>query len=472
MIDILLIYPPVIFKGRYKQVALGNEVPPHSLIFLGAVLRENNFRCEIMDANILKLDPETVVDKILDLSPKFVGFTAPTMLISTAAKIADLLKKRSPDIVTIVGGPHITALPEKTMTLYPDFDIGVIGEGEITIIELLQAIQDKINLNLVKGIIFRENNSLKITDTRPLIKDLDILPFPAWDMLPGILKDYQQSSVRVNDLPNFSLVTSRGCPFRCIFCFSNIFGQAVRGYSADYLIRMIKYVKEKYKCKSVTFEDDNFVINRKRLVEFCNRLIDEKVKISWDCGANVSAIDEEILPLMKRAGCWQINFGIESGSQRILDFIKKRATLAQIKKALKLTRENGINTKGYFIIGHPTETQESIQETANFIKNIDLDVFQMSFMVPFPGTELYEIANKYGEFKDNWDEMNIWTPLFIPTGFTKEKLENESKKVYREFYLKQPQHILKFLKRALKFVLFKKFIKEGLRIFKFILARD
>jgi len=193
--------------------------------------------------------------------------------------------------------------------------------------------------------------------------------------------------------------------------------------------------------------------------------------ITWDCASNVNVVNPELLSLMKRAGCWQINYGIESGSQRILDFIKKGTRLEIIKKALRMTKEAGITTKGYFIIGHPTETRESIQETINFIKRIDLDIFQMSFMLPFPGTELYPIAARYGEFKNDWDNMNIWTPLFIPTGLSKAELEGESKRAYREFYFRW-RPIFGYLERVYESRAFIKFFKDGFKILKFLLEKD
>lgn len=471
MCNIVLVYPPVSMSGKYKKVSTGHEVAPQPLICLAGVLRQNNFKCSLIDANALSLSIDETVNQILAFSPKYVGITSPTMLISTAGGMAKKIKENNPDIITIVGGPHITAVPKETMVLYPDIDIGVLGEGEITIVELLNAIENKISLEYIKGIIYRKNGNLKITSARPFIKDIDILPFPAWDLLPDILKHYQQSAVKIDRLPHISIVSSRGCPFRCIFCARNVFGNTMRTHSADYIIKMIKYLIKEYKIKSISFEDENFVIYKKRLIEFCDRIIDEKIDITWNCASNVSAVDPQILSLMKKAGCWQINYGIESGSQRILDFIKKSTKLENIERALRMTRDVGIITKGYFIIGHPTETRESIQETINFIKRIDLDVFQMSFMVPLPGAELYTIANQYGEFKNEWDNMNIWTPLFIPTGFTKEELERESKRVYRAFYFRW-RPIFTYLKRTVRTSNFIKFFKDGFKILKFILERN
>jgi radical SAM superfamily enzyme YgiQ (UPF0313 family) len=469
--DIILVYPPVSIRGRYRKVATGHEVPPQPLIYVGAFLRQKYFPCKLLDANALEWTVDETVQRILNFAPKYVGITSPTMLISTVGRIVRKIKENNPEILTIVGGPHITAVPEETMVIYPDIDIGILGEGENTIVELLSALENRVNLFSVKGIIYRDNSNLKLTSPRPMMEDLDILPFPAWDLLPDLLKHYQQSAARIDRLPNISLVSSRGCPFQCIFCARNVFGNVTRAHRAEYMIRMIKYLINEYKIKGISFEDENFVIYKKRLVEFCNALIEERIDITWDCASNVNAVDPRLLSLMKRAGCWQINYGIESGSQRILDFIKKGATLEKIQSALRMTKDAGIVTKGYFIIGHPTETRESIQETINFIKKLDLDVFQMSFMIPFPGTELYKIADQYGQFHNDWDQMNIWTPLFIPTGFTREELEKESKRAYREFYLRW-KPVLIYLKRVLRGSNFIKFLRDGFKIFKFLLVRD
>lgn len=471
MSGIVLVYPPVRLEGRYKKLATGHEVPPQPLIYLGAYLRQQNIKCSLLDANALGLDIDETVRRITQEDPEYVGITSPTMLISTSAMLCSKIKQKNPDIVTIVGGPHISAEPQKTMSLYKDIDIGVLGEGEITLNELLPALKNKEALALVKGIIYRQNGSLTVTGKRPFIEDLDTLPLPAWDMLPDLMKWYQQSSARIDRLPNISLISSRGCPFQCIFCARNVFGNVTRKNSAGYLIRTIKHLIAEYKIKSISFEDENFVIYKDRLKEFCRLMIDEKLDITWDCASNIRAVDFDTLKLMKSAGCWQINFGIESGSQRILDFIKKNVTLQEIKTALTMTKNAGILTKGYFIIGHPTEDASSIEETIRFIKGIDLDIFQMSYMVPFPGTDLYRMAERYGEFKNSWDSMNIWMPLFAPNGLTRQELTRGSKRAYRAFYFR-PRPIFNYFKRLFRFGEFTKFFSDGFKILRFILERE
>lgn len=171
---------------------------------------------------------------------------------------------------------------------------------------------------------------------------------------------------------------------------------------------------------------------------------------------------------MKRAGCWQISFGIESGCQHILDFIKKGTRIPTIKNALKMTRDAGIMPKGYFMIGHLIETEDTIRKTIDFAKEVALDDFQMSFLVPFPGTEIYKVAHKYGSFDNDWSKMNIWTPIFIPHGLTRQDLETWSKRAFREFYFR-PRQISNFVRRAFRPAYFRKYFKDGLTAFKFLL---
>lgn len=276
MSDIILVYPPVTLSGRYNEVATGHEVPPQPLIYLGAVLREKGYSVEIIDANAIGWSSKQVVDYVLDKCPICVGVTSPTMLISTAELIFKNIKERNANITTVVGGPHVSAIPLETMQRYADIDIGVAGEGEITIIELMRYLKEsKGDLSSIKGIIFRENGQLNITEKRPFIENLDSLPFPAWDLLPDVLKYYQQSVTRLDKLPAVSLTTSRGCPYQCTFCARNVFGNKTRTHSAEYIMKVIRYLIKKYRVKSLCIEDENFVIFRKRLIQLCNKMMKE-----------------------------------------------------------------------------------------------------------------------------------------------------------------------------------------------------
>ena len=467
---IIFVYPAVKLKGRYREVASGIGAPPQGLCYLAAIAREKGYDVRIIDALASGLDEEELSRTILDSVPDYVGFTAPTMLIKSANSTAKSIKNKNSRITTIIGGPHFTVMPEETMERCKAFDLGVIGEGERTISELLTALERGNSLGEVRGIAFRENGGIKLTPPREFIENMDELPMPAWDLLPHLTQYYQQSIVRIDKMPSVSITTSRGCPSKCIFCARNVFGNTCRSYSAERVIKMIGYLKEKYGIKGLSIEDENFLVHRKRLKNLCEKLIERRENLSWSCSGRVDMVTADLLKLMKKAGCWEISFGIESGSQPILDFIKKGITLDQIRNAVELAHDTGIKAGGYFIAGHPCETVSTLRETMHFARTIKLDSFQIAFMCPFPGTELYGIADQYGEFNRDWDQMNIWTPVFIPSGLSKEILIRETKKGYRFFYFR-PRIFWAFLMRALRPVYFRHYLREGLRIMRFFLKR-
>lgn len=443
---IVFINPPITREERFGEMAKhGATAPPLGLCYLAAVLRQAGIKSRIIDALSFEKTMEETVKEILSLNPRYVGITAKTVAIFRAAELASELKKINPDIITILGGTHVTAVPRETMERFPQFDIGVIGEGENIIVELIQSLEKSQVLQSVNGLIIRKSDgNLFITGPRPPIENLDSIPLPAWDMVPH-LKYYHESATRFSKLPLGSVITSRGCPGKCLFCDNSVFGRRFRAHSAHYVIEMIKYLKSNYGIKSLVFYDDYFVADKKRLKEICLRMIEEKLNLEWVCSARVNAINEEMLLLMKQAGCFQIAYGIESGNQGILNLQKKGITLEHIRNAVEMTHKAGIRTKGYFMIGHPTETQDTIFETINFAKSIPLDNFQATYFTPFPGSQAYDIADKYGEFEKDWEKMNMWDIVFVPQGFTRHSLRSYLKMVHRKFYLR-PRIIWSYLK--------------------------
>ncbi len=445
--NIVFVNPPITMEKRYGKFSVGGSyLPPLGLCSLASVTRENGFHAKIVDSVALKLDYKNTVLKVLHNSPKYIGITASTITIFIAAKLAEMIKNEDGAVIIIIGGPHITAAPQETMMLFSQFDVGVIGEGEVTIVNLLKIYDHGGNLENVNGIIFRKNNELKITNPRTLIKNLDSLPMPAFDLLPYLPKYYRPSAQSVKRLPSTSLITARGCPGKCIFCDRKVFGNHCRYYSSDYIIKMIKYLYFNYGIRDIQIDDDTFVTNKHRLLKVCYTLIEEDLDLSWNCLARVDCVNLKLLKLMKKAGCWQIQYGIESGSQEILNFLKKGINLQQVSKVIRWTKEVGILSKGFFMIGNPLETEKSIIKTIEFAKRIDLDDFQMTFFTPFPGCEFHKISSQYGTFDDSWEKMNEYNIVFTPNGLTRELLEKYHKKAFKDFYLR-PKVVLSYLKR-------------------------
>lgn len=450
MTDIVFVNPPLTLEERYGKLASGGSLlAPLGLATLAAITRNKGFKTEIIDSAALSLSYEKTADEILRRLPRYVGITATTIAIHNAAKLAQELKKRHRDTFIIIGGPHISSIPEDTLERFPQFDAGVIGEGDITIIEMLNALKENSDLKKVKGIIIRTNGSIERTPPRELLSDLDSLPLPAWDLLPDLTQYYRPAANSFYQLPSSGLVTSRGCPGKCTFCDRTVSGHKLRMHSAEYLIKMVKHLYFHYGVRDIIFHDDNFIAFRKRLYEFCEMLKEGHLKLSWSCTARVDMVTPELLKMMKQAGCWQIAYGIESGSQEILDFLKKGITLNQIRDALKFTRHAGIMNRGYFMIGVPTETIQTIRKTIDFLLELKLDDFHMSMYTPHPGTEISKSIDKYGTLDNDWKRFGGWHPVFIPHGLSREQLLYYHKLAFRKFYFR-PRIICQYLFSILK----------------------
>lgn len=472
MSKIVFCKPPLPLEKLYGKLSKGgNEMPPLGLCYLAGVTMKNNFETSIVDSLPLGLNFKETVNEIIKQRPKYVGITAVTISIGNAARLALMLKEKDRNLVIIIGGPHVTAVPEQTLKKFPQFDIGVISEGEITIVELLSALENNENLRLVKGIIFRENGNLYSTERREFIKDLDTLPFPAWDLLPDITKYYQPAADSLAKLPSTSLVTSRGCYGKCTFCDQSVFGNRCRANSAEYVMRMIKHLYYDYGIKDIHIFDDNFTLFRPRLKELCNMIIDEKMDLSLFCMARVDTVTPEILKLLRKAGFWQIAWGIESGSQKILDNIKKNVTVRQNEETLWWSRRAGIRNQGYLMLGNFGETKETVMETFDFIKRAPIDDFHITYFMPFPGSPAYEEIDKYGTFDRNWDRVSEFFPNFVPNDLTVKQLLRYHKLAYMKFYLR-PKIIFYYILKIIRhpqiasklitgFISFLAFIRQG-----------
>ena len=452
----------------YKELAgAGNELPPLGISILAAITRDHGYETIILDAMALKLSIDQAVEKILKLRPKYLGVTSTTIGIFSAAEVVRRVKEKNKEIISILGGPHLTAVPEETMRRFPEFDIAVIGEAEETVIDLLECLENYKTIDEVKGLLIRRGNSLKITEPRQSIENLDTIPLPAWDLLPDLLKFYQPPADSLYRYPSTLLITSRGCPGQCIFCDRSVFGNRVRGYSAEYVIKAIEFLQKNYGIKDLFIEDDNFLVLRQRLKDICQTIINKKIDISFSVMGRVDMVNEEILDLLKKAGCWQINYGLESGSQKILDILHKNITIKQSLEALKLTKKAGIRTKGLFMMGCFGETKETIRETINFIKKAPLDDFHITCFTPLPGAQSYNMAKNYGYFDPDWKKVSMFgADNFVPNGFTKEEIERYYRKAWRAFYLK-PRVIWYFAKKLRKKELRSKIIRGAMSFLKF-----
>ncbi|MDD5773552.1 MAG: radical SAM protein [bacterium] len=468
MIDILFINPPLNNEKRLGDFAsIGSHNPPINLLYLSAVTEKNGFKTQILDAEAIKFSIGLTVQEILKIEPKFLAITAMTLSIETAFLIAKKVKAANKEIPIIIGGIHLTSLPEKTMTDYQYFDIGVIGEGEITIIELLNALTKKTTLEKVKGIIYRENGRLKTTPERTFIENLNELPLPPFNLLSGFPKKYRPSFQKFKRLPSTLLLTSRGCPYQCIYCDSIGLKNSYRSYSTDYILKLVKYLQNDFGIKDINFHDDCFTLQRKNTIKLCNALTEENIGLTWSCQTRVDLVDLELLQLMKKAGCWSVAFGIESGSQKVLDYFKKGITLEKTRQALDWCKSAGLETIGFIIMGHPLETKETMEETLSFLKQININYILPLYFTPFPNSESFTEIEKHGALEKDWNRFTTFNPVFIPRGLSENILNNYQKNIFSSFYLR-PNTIIKFLKKIFTGYPLKKIIAEGLTFLKIL----
>lgn len=431
-LKILLINPPQ--ATRYPQ-------PPLGLALLAAVLEKDGYLVKILDLPALRFSEKSLPMIIRREKPDVVGITAMTPTISSAVSVAKKVKEGDSDITVVLGGAHATILPEETLQKSAEIDIIVRGEGEETTLELVKVLEeDPSNINRVLGITYRNGDSVKSNPLRPPILDLDTLPFPAFHLLP--IGKYRLHPPFGRRSPFMPIITSRGCPYRCIFCSKSVFGKKYRSNSSAYAVGEIRLLDEKFGVKEIKFYDDVFTLDRKRTIAICMQLKEQGIDIPWACETRVDLVDGELLGVMKDAGCYMIAYGVESGNQGILDSLRKGITLEQAIGAFKLTHDAGIETVAYFMIGSPGETPETIKDTIDFARKLDPDFVQFSMTTPYPGTELYRLAVKEGYVPEKWDEFvyadlkSVGNPGFGIKTLSREELGEWNRKAYSSFYLR------------------------------------
>lgn len=438
-IKVMLINPPVsfdVFYGEWDLSDVKSSSPPLGILSLASMIREYGYKVKVVDAHAEGYGISAILSEIEDFEPDVVGITAMTVMVSAAAEIAKAIKEHSPKITTILGGVHVTAEPIETLNRYPQFDFAVIGEGEVVFTEFLEKLRKNGSMDKTQSLVWKEGDIIHVNNRRAFFKSLDEFPPPAFDLVPNLFNHYRLSVFGTKKFKSVGLVTSRGCTGKCTFCDLGVVGRGYRANTASYLISLMKDVYQKYGVSDFLFYDDLFVGSRPRLQEVCDIIIKEKLPFTWSCCARVDFIHRDMLSLMKKAGCWMIEYGIESGCQRIIDSMRKNITKEKIRETINATAEAGIITKGNFIFGNPGEDHWSIKESIDFACSLKLNYAQHTFLQPLPGSELYETAGKYGEFDPSWDRFNTFSINFIPKGFTRDNLVWYSRYFWKRFYLR------------------------------------
>lgn len=466
---ILLINPP------RKHEIIGNNPsiieeerghnPPLGLLYIAGYLEKyTKHNVTIIDAQVEKLNYNALKSRIFSAQPYIVGITAMTLTMIDVIKTVNIIKTLNSEIKVVLGGPHIYLFPEETMDL-KGVDYLVTGEGEETFKELIDHIGDKSKLKTIPGIAFKDNGKFIKTELRPLIKNIDKIPFPARHKVP--YKKY--TSLLSKGSIVTTIFTSRGCPFMCSFCDRPHFGKIFRARSSGNVVDELQECA-KMGITDFLFYDDTFTVNKKRVIKICNEIINRKLDISWDIRARVDTIDEEMLRALKMAGCHGIHYGIESGTEKILKVLNKNISIDLAWKIFELTRKHKISILAYFMIGNPTETTDDVLTTFKVMKLLNPDYVHLTILTPFPGTKIYLDGLKSGDIKkDYWGEFaKNPSPDFIPPHwdeiFTKEELNNLLVKGYKSFYIR-PSYIFKRILSLKSLNELKKKAVAGVKVF-------
>ncbi len=441
----ILFIMPSMDNGYWKKLGkkVGPRSEPMSLVYIASTLNHYGHNASILDCESEGLSLQDVEQHLKEGNFEMVGIAMLTVMYTQTLELAKLVKRINPNTNVVVGGPHPSTNAMQIIKEVPEIDIAVIGEAEFTFMDLVRAVEDKKSFADIKGIAYRnEKGEAVMTPEREMIQDLDSIPIPDRSLLRMHL--YRPSVSYYKKLPAYIVLTSRGCPYRCTFC-SKVFEKTYRYNSPERVIAEMKDLVENFGAKEIVFRDDTFTMKRSWTEEVCKKIIDEGLheKIRWSCMTRVNLVTLDLLKLMKKAGCWGIHFGVESGNQRLLDLMKKDVTVEQIRNAFKWTREAGIETRAFMMIGLPTETREESLETIEFAKSLDPDWAQFTICTPYPGTEMFRQAIETGEMKSTeWDNYQTWggfsdhSLVFVPQGRTSNELKNLQKYALRSFYFR------------------------------------
>jgi len=436
-------------KAKATKIALVNSplieetyhhplFPPLGLAYLAAVLEQNDFEVRIMDCPVCEMDHEKLKADVASFEPTLVGIASMTATIPSALKSARVAKEACPDAKVIMGGPHATFADTEILTEEAAVDIVVRGEGEETLLELAQNSPKLDRLGEIKGITFRENDQIVKTPDRPFIQNLDELPRPAYKYLP--IEKY-----RIHGRKFLPIMTSRGCPFQCSFCVaSQMFGAKFRARSPKNVVDELEWLRDEYEAEGVSFHDDTLTLDRKRILDICDEIIERKIRLAWGCQTRVDQVSREVLSKMRKAGCNEVSFGVESGCQRILDAVHKRVSIQQCENAIKWAKDEGLFVAVSTIVGYPGETKETMKQTLDLIHRIEPDDVWLCLATPYPGTELRALIESMGwKMSSDWTLYNTMNPIFEIPDLPAEEISKMRKSFYAKFY--SPRYILRQL---------------------------
>lgn len=432
---ILLIHPHGSnwVAGLEDRTAVAVRTAPVGLLSIAAWLLRDGHEVRVLDLAGTPADEalQRCSELLTDFAPDCVGFSAVTSNFLNAYRLAEGVKQQAPRTLVVFGGVHVSALRGKVMADYPAIDLAVTGEGELAMAQIASGADHAS----IQGLIYREGDRVLDNGIRTELIPLDELPLPAYHLLEGFPHLYEGALFNYPKGPTATLISSRGCPYVCSYCDRSVFRSSFRYLSAPRLYEHMALLRREYGIRHVFFYDDLFTFNRQRIEELCGLLLAKPLGMTFNCAVRVGHIDDDLLRLLKKAGCWMVSLGVESGAPEILARHKSNISFAEMRETVLRIRRAGLRAKGLFMMGLPGETEETIRTTAAFINALELDDMNMTKFTPFPGSPLYATIAEEGEFDEQWDLMNCMNFVFVPKGITsKERLEELYNRFIREFY--------------------------------------
>jgi len=441
---ILLIHPlgENWISGEKDMSRIANIMPPIGALSLAAWVEQQGHVADVHDCYAFPGQDERIDAYLRTHKPDFVGFTTTTSSFLDAIRIAARIRQAYPQIKTIFGGVHVSALGEQILRDFPEVDFGVVGEGEETLVALME--NDGRAPAEVPGLLYRNGEQVKFTGRRKSKLELDSLPFPAYEKLHGFPKAYSLPIFNYPKAPGTTVVSSRGCPYSCSYCDRSVFNVSFRFNSPRYMVDLLAHLNNRHGIRHINFYDDLFTFNRKRVEEFCELFVASGLKMTYNCAARAEHIDPELLALMRRSGCWMISLGIENGDSDLLAQHRSHVDLEMIRERLGWIKQAGIRTKGLFMLGLPGETEETIERSIDYALSLPLDQFNLAKFTPFPGSPIFQSVREHGDFEENWEKMNCLNFVFVPRGFTQERLEERFQEFYHRYFIR-PKILLSYV---------------------------
>ncbi|MBM3281753.1 MAG: radical SAM protein [Candidatus Diapherotrites archaeon] len=466
---VLLIRSPSLTGGTNSRLAASlakimGVVPPLGLLYVAAVLERSKIPVNVLDALVEEIDMAETQRRIKDYAPDLVGIAISSSTIKQDLDVARFCKEAGAKV--LFGGAHMTSYPHELLS-YDEVDFGIMGEGETPFLKLTEALRDSLPYEHIDGLVFKKNG--RVTINKPWIEpDLNALPYPARHMVP-----WEKYSIIIADHPMATISTGRGCPYRCGFCYKQPSDMKYRFRSADSIMGEVHEVYNRYKVREICFVDDTFTVEKKHVLEFCDKFIAAGLhkKIKWQTTTRVDCVDYELLKRMKEAGCRQLRFGIESGDPETLKLMNKQISLERAKQVVKWCREIGIESFSYFQIGYAHETEESIQRTIDFSIDLDLDLVMYNVATPLPQTPLYMLAMQEGIIQgDYWREYTLGKRTDRIPFFVKDA-DKWVSRAYKAFFFR-PTFMLRQVGKLRSPRMFKKYVEAFLAITFFNMVPD